>query len=207
MGYASPYNEIQDLSNPMATHNFRKREKEVIALLLEGKSNKQIAQELGVSIRTVEFHLSNIYARLESHSRTEAVIKLTEMGLRNPASGTTSRVLRKSTVASKRHSNENGGNQIKRSFRMKNLLIGLALGVTLTLVVALAFTFMDNEGPIAAIENTTATPAPFDLGPTEDMEATSTPLPFPNDAGAPSLESTASATPTPVDDVTATPIQ
>ena len=46
-------------SNP-----FSERENDVIKLLLQGKSNKQIALDLGISTRTVEFHLSNIYAKL-----------------------------------------------------------------------------------------------------------------------------------------------
>src|SRR5688500_16438743 len=54
------------------------RENEVAHLLLEGKSNKQIAFSLGVSIRTVEFHLRNIFAKLEVGSRVELVLKLGE---------------------------------------------------------------------------------------------------------------------------------
>jgi len=40
---------------------FTERENDVINLLIEGKSNKQIALELIISNRTVEFHLGNIY--------------------------------------------------------------------------------------------------------------------------------------------------
>lgn len=53
-----------------------RREKEVIPLLLQGKSNKQIAVLLGVSERTVEFHLKNIYAKLQVTSRVELILKL-----------------------------------------------------------------------------------------------------------------------------------
>lgn len=153
----------------MSTPKFRKREKEVVELLLEGKSNKQIAQKLGISIRTVEFHLSNIYARLDARSRTEAVIKLTEMNLRKSAGRNTGRVLRKSTVARKNRSAENGGNQTKRSFPMKNLLIGLAIGVTVTIIVAFAFTYINGNGPGITTERTTATIVPWE---------TATPVPF-----------------------------
>jgi len=38
---------------------FSEREKEVTELLLQGKSNKQIALALGVSASTVEYHLTN----------------------------------------------------------------------------------------------------------------------------------------------------
>jgi len=39
------------------------REWEVVELLLQGKSNKLIAGALGISVRTVEFHLKNIYTK------------------------------------------------------------------------------------------------------------------------------------------------
>lgn len=55
-----------------------KREQEVADLLVQGKSNKQIALALGISESTVEFHLSNIYAKLEVDNRAGAVKKLME---------------------------------------------------------------------------------------------------------------------------------
>jgi DNA-binding CsgD family transcriptional regulator len=60
------------------TENVRlsRRETEVIKLLLEGKSNKQIAASLDISIRTVEFHLKNIYAKFQVTSRIELILKL-----------------------------------------------------------------------------------------------------------------------------------
>src|SRR6185369_2921765 len=53
-----------------------KREKEVLSLLLQGKSNKQIALSLDISVRTVEFHLKNIYAKFQVSSRIELILKL-----------------------------------------------------------------------------------------------------------------------------------
>ncbi|GIK42542.1 MAG: hypothetical protein BroJett011_63750 [Chloroflexota bacterium] len=50
------------------------REAEVLQLLTEGFSNKEIARLLTVSPRTVNFHLDNIYSKLGASSRTEAVI-------------------------------------------------------------------------------------------------------------------------------------
>jgi DNA-binding NarL/FixJ family response regulator len=50
------------------------RELEVIQLLTEGLSNKEIAQMLSISPRTVNFHLDNIYSKLGVSSRTEAAI-------------------------------------------------------------------------------------------------------------------------------------
>jgi DNA-binding CsgD family transcriptional regulator len=52
------------------------REREVATLLLEGKSNKQIASALHITDHTVEFHLKNIYSKCQVSSRTELIIKL-----------------------------------------------------------------------------------------------------------------------------------
>lgn len=61
------------LQNPLS-----KREQDVVALLLQGKSNKLIAHALGITERTVEFHLKNIYAKHQVNSRMELVLKLRE---------------------------------------------------------------------------------------------------------------------------------
>jgi DNA-binding CsgD family transcriptional regulator len=53
-----------------------RRERDVVDLLLQGKSNKQIALALGVSERTVEFHFNNIYAKAHVASRVELVLKI-----------------------------------------------------------------------------------------------------------------------------------
>lgn len=52
------------------------REWEVVKLLMEGKSNKLIALALGISERTVEFHLKNIYTKLHVSTRVELILKL-----------------------------------------------------------------------------------------------------------------------------------
>jgi len=52
------------------------REWEVTNLLLKGQSNKLIASSLGVSKRTIEFHLKNIYSKFQVNSRIELILKL-----------------------------------------------------------------------------------------------------------------------------------
>jgi DNA-binding CsgD family transcriptional regulator/N-acetylneuraminic acid mutarotase len=56
------------------------REEIVAHLLMEGKSNKQIATVLKISSSTVEFHLTNLYAKLGVGSRSEAIILLSHLG-------------------------------------------------------------------------------------------------------------------------------
>lgn len=52
------------------------REKDVVDMLMQGKSNKQIAYSLGISERTVEFHLKNIFEKMQVNSRVELILKL-----------------------------------------------------------------------------------------------------------------------------------
>lgn len=51
------------------------REMEVLSLLVKGLSNKEIADNLYISIRTVKTHVSNILRKLDVKDRTQAVIK------------------------------------------------------------------------------------------------------------------------------------
>ncbi len=50
------------------------RERQILALLAEGLSNKAIAARLYLSVRTVEGHLASLYSHLNVHSRTEAAL-------------------------------------------------------------------------------------------------------------------------------------
>jgi DNA-binding CsgD family transcriptional regulator len=56
------------------------RELEVIRLVAEGLSNKEIAELLSISPRTVNFHLDNLFAKLGVRSRTEAAILALRQG-------------------------------------------------------------------------------------------------------------------------------
>lgn len=48
------------------------REVEIVRLVTSGRTNKQLAEELGVSTRTVDAHLRSIYAKLGVKSRSAA---------------------------------------------------------------------------------------------------------------------------------------
>jgi DNA-binding NarL/FixJ family response regulator len=58
-----------------ANYRLTPQETELLKLLIEGHHKKTAAQELGISFHTVSFHLSNIYEKLQVHSKTEAVAK------------------------------------------------------------------------------------------------------------------------------------
>ena len=49
-----------------------KREREILGLVAQGRSNGQLAKLLWVTEQTVKFHLSNVYRKLDVHNRTEA---------------------------------------------------------------------------------------------------------------------------------------
>ncbi len=49
------------------------REHELLAALVDGRANAQIAHELDISLNTVKFHLKNLYCKLGVHNRAQAV--------------------------------------------------------------------------------------------------------------------------------------
>jgi DNA-binding NarL/FixJ family response regulator len=61
------------------------QERKVLTLIASGKSNKEISQELNVTLRTVEFHVSNILNKLGVASRVEAAIWLKTYDLDSPS--------------------------------------------------------------------------------------------------------------------------
>lgn len=73
------------MNNMTNNGQFSPRELDGIRLLMQGKSNKEIAQALGIANRTVEAHLSSIYSKINVSSRTEAVIRLSEIYSRESA--------------------------------------------------------------------------------------------------------------------------
>jgi LuxR family maltose regulon positive regulatory protein len=57
------------------------RELEVLQLIAEGLSNREIADRLVLALSTVKVHTRNIYGKLGVHSRTQAVMRAQELGL------------------------------------------------------------------------------------------------------------------------------
>ena len=57
------------------------RELEVLALLAEGASNKEIARRLAISIHTAKFHVASILEKLDATGRTDAVAHAVRLGL------------------------------------------------------------------------------------------------------------------------------
>lgn len=57
------------------------REREVLRWLASGASNRQIAERLVLSVRTVDNHVRNIYAKLDLHDRAQAALFAARLGL------------------------------------------------------------------------------------------------------------------------------
>ncbi|MBP1905259.1 NarL family two-component system response regulator LiaR [Paenibacillus turicensis] len=61
--------------------NLTDREKEVLLLIAEGKTNKDISEELHISIKTVKTHVSNLLLKCELEDRTQLAIYAHRQGL------------------------------------------------------------------------------------------------------------------------------
>jgi DNA-binding NarL/FixJ family response regulator len=57
------------------------RERDVLRLLAEGASNKEIARRLGISFHTAKFHVASVAAKLDATGRTDAVAQAVRLGL------------------------------------------------------------------------------------------------------------------------------
>ena len=57
------------------------REVEVLTLVAEGRSSKEVSEQLFISKRTVDFHLSNIYTKLGASNRVQALLEASRRGL------------------------------------------------------------------------------------------------------------------------------
>ena len=77
----SPAGPLFSVAAPGRECRLTPQETQVLALLVQGHYKKTAADVLGISVNTVSFHLKNIYAKLQVHSKTEAVVKALVEGL------------------------------------------------------------------------------------------------------------------------------
>ena len=73
--------DIRHQANQALIEPLTPRELEVLALLAQGHSNREIADALTVVVGTVKSHVYNICQKLEADNRTQAVLKAKELGL------------------------------------------------------------------------------------------------------------------------------
>jgi DNA-binding NarL/FixJ family response regulator len=72
---------VRSLADRTPNSDLSPREREVLTLMVHGKSNREIATQLGITEATVKCHVSVILMRLEVHDRTQAVIAALQRGL------------------------------------------------------------------------------------------------------------------------------
>ena len=63
------------------TLGISEREMQVLKLLADGRSNKEIASDLDVSPNTVKTHIARLFEKLEVRRRTEAILRARELGM------------------------------------------------------------------------------------------------------------------------------
>jgi LuxR family maltose regulon positive regulatory protein len=71
--------QLETLIEPLS-----EREVQVLALIAEGLTNREVAQRLHVSLSTVKVHTYNMYGKLDVHSRTQAVVRARALGVLDP---------------------------------------------------------------------------------------------------------------------------
>ncbi|HET7091048.1 MAG TPA: response regulator transcription factor [Anaerolineae bacterium] len=72
---------MREVRAPDSPEALTERETDVLRLLAQGKSNKEIAHQLSLSEKTVKTHVSNILAKLGVPSRTQAALYAVRIGL------------------------------------------------------------------------------------------------------------------------------
>jgi DNA-binding CsgD family transcriptional regulator len=72
---------VNDAQGAVAGAALTQRETEVLRLMAQGLGNKGIAAALGISAHTAKYHVASVLAKLDAHTRTEAVTRGLREGL------------------------------------------------------------------------------------------------------------------------------
>jgi ATP/maltotriose-dependent transcriptional regulator MalT len=80
-GPNSPIANETPISAAPLVEPLTERETEVFKLLASGRTNREIAADLYVTVGTIKAHTSNIYAKLQARNRAEALARARELGL------------------------------------------------------------------------------------------------------------------------------
>lgn len=72
---------MQKLAERIGGYDLTVREKEILALMVDGKGNQEIADSLFIAESTVKFHINNIFSKLGVSDRTQAVVRALKSGL------------------------------------------------------------------------------------------------------------------------------
>jgi len=75
--FAGPRPSVPSLPFPDLTD----REREILMLIAQGRSNSEIAQTLVISMKTVRNYISSIFSKLQVADRSQAIIRAREAGL------------------------------------------------------------------------------------------------------------------------------
>jgi two-component system nitrate/nitrite response regulator NarP len=78
-----PFLDVRELQKD-PIHLLTKRERALLQSLSDGRTNRQLAVEFGISENTVKFHLSNLYEKLSVKSRTQATAFYYKSRMANP---------------------------------------------------------------------------------------------------------------------------
>jgi DNA-binding NarL/FixJ family response regulator len=73
---------LEHAAMPVAFPDLTEREREVLSLIAQGRSNGEIATRLVISQKTVRNHVSNIFSKLQVADRAQAIVRAREAGLK-----------------------------------------------------------------------------------------------------------------------------
>ncbi|CCQ74697.1 response regulator transcription factor [Magnetospira sp. QH-2] len=79
-----PDDLLVDIESQPEVSALTQREREVLVLLTQGHSNRDIAERLGIKEITVKVHLKSVFRKFQVSNRTQAVRKAMDLGLASP---------------------------------------------------------------------------------------------------------------------------